>query len=238
MHRNATYVGTELELFRTAQNWKRYYGAYLQPHLKGAILEVGAGLGGTTASLCDGTQDQWVCLEPDPELSSQIDEQLSSDALPSCCRSICGTIESLPSDSAFDSILYIDVIEHIEDDAAELSRAAEWLKPGGHLLIVVPANQWLFSPFDEAVGHFRRYSRKRLAAAVPNELVKVRNIYLDSVGMCASAMNRFALKQTEPSLSQVQFWDRTIVPVSRILDRLLLYSIGKSVLGIWQRPTS
>ena len=230
-------IGDELALFEHATHWKAYYGARLKPFLRGRVLEVGAGIGGTTRTLCDGTQPDWLCLEPDAALAARISELLAQGELPACCRLHVGTLEDLPAtDGLFDAILYIDVIEHIEDDAAELRRAYARLAPGGAILIVVPAHQWLFSPFDQAIGHFRRYSRPLLRRALPAGSRIQQLVYLDSVGLLASAANKLFLKQRYPTLAQIKFWDRTIVPVSRLADRLSGFTLGKSVLAVVQKP--
>jgi SAM-dependent methyltransferase len=162
------YVGSELDVFALARNWKAYFGAALKAHLHGVVLEVGAGLGTTTAALCDGSQRLWLCLEPDLGLLSRARHEI---ALPSCCRLVSGLSTAVSArngtDGAVDAVLYIDVLEHIEDDRAELRRALSLLAPGGHLLVVSPAHPFLFMPFDEAVGHFRRYQRHTLRAAFP-----------------------------------------------------------------------
>ena len=66
------YAGKELDLFAEAWNWKSYYSSFLRPYLEGNVLEVGAGIGGATIFLCDGSQDSWVCLEPDAKLAKRI----------------------------------------------------------------------------------------------------------------------------------------------------------------------
>lgn len=231
------YIGNELELFEHATHWKDYYGARLRPFLRGRVLEVGAGIGGTTRTLCDGTQADWLCLEPDAKLADRIAHLIAQRALPSCCRLHVGTLNDLPAaDGEFDAILYIDVIEHIEDDAAELRRAYARLVPGGAILIVVPAHQWLFSPFDQAIGHFRRYSRPMLRRVLPAGSRVRQLVYLDSVGLLASAANKLLLKQRHPTLAQIKFWDRTIVPLSRLTDRLTGFALGKSVLAVVEKP--
>ena len=86
---------------------------------------------------------------------------------PSCriaVKSASGTLSELSDSDKFDTILYMDVFEHIEDDRAELERAAAQLAPDGHLIVLAPAHQWLFTPFDESIGHYRRYSRRTLEA--------------------------------------------------------------------------
>lgn len=235
MSQETDYIGDELSLFQHAKNWKAYYSSYFKKYLHGRILEVGAGLGGTTLSLCDGTQKEWLCLEPDPKLSINIETLISENKLPSCCKSKTGFLSDIPVTEKFNAILYIDVIEHIEDDYAELNKASQYLEKDGVILIIVPAHQFLYSPFDKAIGHYRRYSVKRTKQAVPSDLKILKAIYLDSVGLAASMANKLFLKQSYPTLKQVLFWDRTMVPVSKLADQLLFHSVGKSVLLIAQK---
>jgi hypothetical protein len=79
----------------------------------------------------------------------------------------------------------LDVLGHIEDDDAELRLAARYLRKGGHLIVLAPAHQFLYSPFDGAIGHFRRHCRRSLRAAAPPELSFVLLRYLDSAGLMA-----------------------------------------------------
>lgn len=226
------YVGDELELFSGARNWKSYFAGQIKPFLGGEVVEVGAGLAGTTrVLLSDGARHQrWLCLEPDAQLCGQI--ELAQ--LPSFVEARCSTLEPLP-EACCDSILYIDVLEHIEHDRAELEQAWRRLRPGGHLIVLSPAHQMLFSPFDQAIGHFRRYSRAALEACGPPGARLVRSRYLDSLGFFLSLANSRLLRQSMPTPRQVAFWDRVVVPVSRRLDPLLGYHFGKSVLCVWQR---
>jgi SAM-dependent methyltransferase len=230
------YPGQELELFREARNWKAYFSSCLVPYLQGDILEVGAGIAGTTRVLCDGTQRSWVCLEPDRSMATAIEQLIARGELPACCRLVTGDVRTLSPTACFDAVLYIDVLEHIEDDAGELSLVCEHLKPGGHLLVLAPAHPSLFSCFDQAIGHYRRYSKRTLTDTAPPALEPVDLRYLDSVGFLASLANRLLLKQSLPTVGQIQFWDRSMVPVSRWLDRVLRYRMGKSILGVWRKP--
>ena len=229
------YAGNELYIFETASNWKNYYGSILKPFLHGDVLEVGAGIGGTTQILCDGSQRRWVCLEPDRNLSALIEVKVESGSLPGCCSVQTGTISDLSAKSLFEAILYIDVIEHIEHDAEELYRATQHLAETGKLIVLAPSHQWLFSPFDKAIGHYRRYNMSMLCGIVPRNL-KVRRIeYLDCAGLCVSLMNKLLLRQSQPSRSQIEYWDRYLIPISRFVDPLFGHKIGKTILGIWEK---
>jgi SAM-dependent methyltransferase len=226
-------VGDALNLFSVATTWKSYVRFHLRSFLSGDILEVGAGIGAITATFYDGTQRRWVCLEPDRDLAGRIKSNLPPEL--TNCEVVVGTLSDLGPGEQFDSILYIDVLEHIEADAAELARAASHLKPNGILAILAPALPWLFSPFDAAVGHYRRYTKASLRSIAPAGLRETKCIYLDSAGLLASLGNKLLLRSPIPSRAQIEFWDRAMVPISRYADRVLNHKIGKSILGVWQK---
>lgn len=228
------YVGGELGLFAHALNWKSYWAGLLEPYLRGEVIEVGAGLGANTRLLRSPEQRRWVCLEPDRQLLGQMEADFARQPPRGTCEFRGGTLAEVPEQEQFDTILYLDVLEHIEDDAGELRRAVARLKPGGHLVVLSPAHGWLFSKFDAVIGHHRRYTRKTLQAALP-ERAPARIAYLDSCGLFASLGNRLLLRQKMPTLKQILFWDRFLVPLSRRLDPWLGFKAGKSILGVWRQ---
>jgi hypothetical protein len=179
------------------------------------VLEVGAGIGANTKTLADLPRRRWVCLEPDPALTSQIELPGGGYEV------IVGITSDLDSCRKFDIILYLDVIEHIEDDRAQFARAAALLAPGGSLVVLAPAHQYLSTPFDRDIGHFRRYSRASLHAAAPEGLREQRLVYLDSCGALASLGNRLLLRSWLPTERQILTWDRFLVRCSRWLDPIL-----------------
>jgi 2-polyprenyl-3-methyl-5-hydroxy-6-metoxy-1,4-benzoquinol methylase len=229
------YIGNELELFSHAHNWKGYYRKHLAPFIQGNVLEVGAGIGETTSHLFNENVKTWLCLEPDASLARSIEKKIQEKKLPVHCHLQIGTTQSLNPDVLYDTIIYIDVIEHIEDDIREIDRAATLLKPGGHLIILVPAHQYLFSPFDKAIGHYRRYNKTILQKVIPANLQKKKLFYLDGLGFFASLANKWFLKKEYPTLQDVKFWDRVLVPISKIIDPCIGYSTGKSLIGVWQK---
>jgi SAM-dependent methyltransferase len=227
------YQTNELALFAQATNWKAYWASRISPFIKGDVLEVGAGLGANTAMLSSLSRGRYVCLEPDRELIQQLQQNFTFG---SPLDAFNGGVASLSQEERFDTAIYIDVLEHIEDDAAELASVAKHIRPGGHIIVLGPACQALYSPFDEALGHYRRYNRSTLLRCSPPGSSVARIEYLDSLGGVLSLANRLILRQSYPTLSQVLFWDGLIVPVSRRIDRLTGFHIGKSILGIWRIP--
>jgi len=232
---NAKYIGAELEIFAHARNWKNYYGSILKPYFGQRVLEVGAGLGATTLTLYDQKVIEWICLEPDQSFYQLLEKRIREKELPAACKAMHGTLADLDPGDIYDTIIYIDVVEHIENDKAEIQTASRHLNPGGKIIILSPAHQWLFTPFDRAIGHFRRYSRVTLSTIGPADCIEEKIIYLDSAGMLLSLANKLLLQQSMPTVKQILFWDGWIIPISKILDRLLFFRLGKSVVGIWKR---
>jgi len=229
-----SYVGEELDQARHAHNWKSYFGLCLSPYLRGRVLEVGAGLGGTTIPLRGETAASWTCLEPDASLAARLRTTLEQNPSPVPTTVTVGGMEAIAPDEVFDAILYIDVLEHIEDDRAELKRAFDHLSATGNVVVLSPAFPQLFSELDRGLGHFRRYTKRTLCDVFPDGTIPVRVFYLDSIGMLASLANKFIMRQTAPTEKQIKFWDRTIIPLSRVADRLLRYSLGRSVVAIYR----
>jgi SAM-dependent methyltransferase len=233
------YIGNELELFSKAENWKAYFRSQLAKHIRGNVLEVGAGLGGTTTVFESLPFIQWTCLEPDAQLLDQLSERLAPLANAQRYQYKLGTLDSLnPEKDAYDAILYIDVLEHIEEDRLEVQKAVKLLKPGGQLIILSPAYQYLFSPFDAKIGHFRRYTLSMLKQLTPPDIAIRKGFYLDSVGLLASLANKLFLKASLPTPKQIRFWDNVLVRLSYLMDVILFYRCGRSVIIVWEKPNS
>lgn len=229
-----TYQGGELPVFEHALRWKAYVRSVIGDALAGDVLEVGAGLGAATRALCGPGCTSWTCLEPDPVLAARLRDRIPSLGLPCACRVVEGDLSAIPDTPAYDCVTYFDVLEHIEDDHGELRRAVARLRPGGRLVVVAPAFPALDSPFDAAIGHYRRYTPATLQAAVPAGATRIVLRALDCVGSLTSLTNRWLLRDPAPSVAQVVFWDRVLVPCSRLLDPLVGYRFGRSLVGVWR----
>lgn len=227
------YIGDELDLFKEANNWKTYFSSKISKYISGDVLEVGAGIGVNTSYLSEKLPqiNSWTWVEPDSVLCSQIFEANQKMRL-SNQRIINGTIDSLTNEK-YDTIIYIDVLEHIEDSSLEIKKIKSHLRTNGTLIIIVPAYQCLYNEFDKSIGHFRRYSKGMITREIAGELRKKELFYLDSVSVFASIANKIFLKKTTPSISDVRFWDKVLVPISKITDLLCVYSFGKSLVGVY-----
>lgn len=127
------YQGSELVLFAHAKNWKGYFASIIKKYLGENVLEVGAGLGETTSVLFSNSNKIWVCQEPDNLMIEHLVSCVKERKLSENCTVEKGTILDIYKSNKyyrFDTIIYIDVLEHIQDDREELDIAFKLLNPG------------------------------------------------------------------------------------------------------------
>jgi SAM-dependent methyltransferase len=233
------YPGEELGLFEQAGTWKRYFAARLRPHIRGRVLEVGAGTGDTSPYLFTTASSSWTSLEPDPRLYAAALKKKAGGGFQFPLELKNTSLEQLPGEARFDTILYIDVLEHIDNDREEVRQAIRHLAPGGTLIVLSPAWQSLYSPFDKAIGHCRRYTKITLRKLFEQTPVREKELYyLETAGMLLLLLNKYLFRRSYPQRGHLRVWQQFFIPVSKLIDKLLFYRLGKSIIGIWTLPPS
>ena len=228
----------DLERLGSAKHFFDWVLDEFEPYLKGRILEVGAGLGTITRSLIDRYPEITVtCLEPAENLFDDLASYAALTPRVDAHRQTLEDYEVRP-DEPFDAVMYLNVLEHIAEDAAELRLATAALRPGGVVLVFGPALEWLYSELDYKAGHYRRYSVRRLrnlAKKAGLEVVSVR--YFDVLGVLPYFIVYRILRQDDITGSTMWAYDRVAVPLSRLIQRRLpTPPIGKNVVLVARRP--
>jgi len=177
------YTGQDLDMMSMARNYNKWVLNCFYPYINGSTIEVGAGQG-TMSQLMAKQCEKFIAIEPDENNCRIICDKLKDFKH---AEAFHGFLSDLPNEkSTTNNIAYINVLEHIEDDVAELTAAKQILSANnGHLLIFVPAMQALYGAIDHQVGHYRRYSKKDLVDLLENKLdMKIIKIkYFDIVGI-------------------------------------------------------
>ena len=231
------YFGRDLEAMSFARNYYRWMLDLFGPFIGKAILEVGAGSGNFTEYIMEAEPDRLVSLEPSANMYPLLSERMGHHPQVQVHQSYLSEVAHELTGS-MDTVFYVNVLEHVEKDAQELELALNTLKPGGHLLIFVPAMPFLFGTADGNFGHFRRYTRASLTFlfnSLPVQVVECR--YFDILGMLPWWVSFVLLRQQTLRPGLVNLYDRFVVPVARALEGVLRPPIGKNLLLVAQKKS-
>jgi SAM-dependent methyltransferase len=224
----------DLERLGTATRFFDWVLDEFDPYLRGRVLEVGAGMGTITRRLADRYPDlDLVALEPAENVFADLSAYAALNPRVTALRTTLGEYRPEPGER-FDAILYLNVLEHIADDAEELRLAAAALRPGGALLVFGPAMEGLYGELDYRAGHYRRYRVDTLGErAMAAGLEVRRSRYFDVLGVLPYFLVYRLLGHREISGSSLWGYDRVLVPVSRLIQRALPYPpFGKNVIAV------
>jgi SAM-dependent methyltransferase len=149
------------------------------------VLEVGAGIGTFSERLLAAGARELVLVEPEAGCAAELRSRFGADPRVSVHAELLPDAPCLAGqDGTFDLALSQNVLEHIEDDHAATAAMARALRPGGRLMALVPAHPRLYGPLDRGFGHYRRYTRDRVASLASAAGLEVDRIYsFNALGM-------------------------------------------------------
>jgi SAM-dependent methyltransferase len=220
----------EFEALQRAGNYRAAIVSEFAPHLKGNVIEVGAGIGQFTVEFARlPSVARIVAIEPDSRFCNRFRQLHPEQAL------IEGTIDDLPPGAGCDAIVCVNVLEHIRDDGVELAKYRSRISDrAGHLCLFVPARQEIYAPIDRDFGHYRRYGRKDLRAKLETAGFRiVRLNYFNSIGYFAWWFNFCLLRKRHFDPASVALFDQFAFPVVRFLEQHLHRPpFGQSLLAV------
>ncbi len=219
---------------QAATRYNQWIFSQLQPHIKGRTLEVGCGSGNFTALIAQNCSEL-LAVDLDEEYTQQTRSRLKESPQDySHVKVMTADATTMECMQSFDTIIMLDVLEHIKDDVAVLHKLKQLLAPGGTLLIKVPALESLYNSLDEAVGHHRRYTTDTLRAALTRAAYAEPVLsYFNLVGILGWWLN--GLKgQANPPGEQVGWFDRC-VPLFQTVENRLGCPVGLSLFAIATR---
>lgn len=223
------------ETFSSSMEGARNYNAWIvrrfRPYVGHSMLEIGIGHGGFRPFFPD--LERYVGVDIDAGLVRRALELYPGETFVVADAASPTLVDR--AGASFDSVLCVNVLEHIKDHRTALANLAAALRPGGHLLLLVPAFGFLYNDLDRLAGHVRRYTKTSLVAALPDGVDLVEAGYFNPVGALGWALNNFMSHrslETREVRSQVALFDRWLVPVSRGIDPLTRRLFGQSVVCV------
>ena len=229
------YDGMDLEAMAFADNYYKWLMGNIKPYIGHKVVEVGAGVGSFSRLLLEHEVKNLALVEPSKSMYSLLVENVNTQRRSgqqvathnSYLQGITADLKKFKPDT----FIYVNVFEHIKNDKAELDQITEILKPGGHVIIFVPALQSLYSNFDKSIDHYRRYNKKdlrKLCEAAGLEVVTLR--YMDMVGILPWWFSFVVMKRTSLVPLLVKVYDNVCVPIIRVFESIVRVPVGKNLL--------
>jgi len=224
------YPEIALERFDNANFWILYFVFKIRKFLKDDILEVGAGCGSFTRGYMKNFKSITL-TDADDNSFNLLKKNFTNEKRINVIKS---NIEDI--DKKFNTLLYFNVLEHVKEDKLEIKNALKKLNYGGHLIILVPAHQKIYSKLDKVVGHYRRYNINFFKENKFENSKIVKLHFLDFFGYFLYYLNKIFFKEeTYPTDLKIFIWDKIFTPLSTIVDFLTGYRFGKNILCIYKK---
>ena len=235
-----TGAATMSRALHSASNYHAWTYAWIAPFIRGRVLDVGS-----------GTANHLTYLHDHDVVSIDLDEAAIADLQRRFedrggWKFMLGDITSQDivdefRPASFDTVLSCNVFEHIEHDELAFARSATLLRPGGHLVLILPAHQALYGSMDRLAGHFRRYdraaARQRLERA---GLTPAALRYVNLVGALGWFVNSRFVRHRDLSSdsinTQIALFDRLVIPILRRLEGRRAMPFGQSLLCVGRKP--
>lgn len=222
------YPPEDLEAMGAGKSYVQWIHSFFAPYVSGSVAEVGAGIGVYSKVLLDTPAlDDLTVFEPSGNLVGMLKQGVEGATKTVLCRNAFFTAEK-----QYNTVVYINVMEHIEDDVAEIEKVYASLGSNGKLLVFVPALPFLYSENDRKVGHYRRYTKTELSGKLERagfQIVEQR--YFDSLGVLSWLICCKWMKMI-PAAGSVGLYDKLFVPTLRFLEHIVQPLIGKNLLMV------
>lgn len=218
-----------LESLTTAVRYHAWLTDLVRPYLGEHPLEIGSGLGDYAQDWVDAGTPKITVSDRDPVRFALLQRKFDGND-----RVQVRDVDVFaPHQGDHSAMVAMNVLEHIEHDVEALRSASQLLRPGGAVVMFVPAFEFAMSDFDRKVGHYRRYTVASLRTAYEQAGLDVERIhYVNAPGLFAWFVGMRLFRMTPQDGPTVRLWDRAVVPVARAVERRVRPPFGQSVFAV------
>jgi 2-polyprenyl-3-methyl-5-hydroxy-6-metoxy-1,4-benzoquinol methylase len=232
-----SYTIADQERMAAAVNYFAWQARLVKPYLGRRVMEIGCGCGNFTRNILD--REAVLALDTDHDCLDRIRHRFPGQ---NNLRSLLCDADDLRSfDEArsfqADSIVCLNVLEHIEDDRGAVASMASLLPPGGLIVLIVPAFPSLYGPIDRKLDHFRRYRRASMMKLANDCSLEIKKLhYMNFAGFFGWWFNARIAKREIQSAAQIAFYDKMIVPILSRLEAAVAPPFGQSLFAVFRKP--
>jgi len=229
---NLSYEYEVLRTFALTHNYNIWIFNLLKPFLRGSVSEVGCGIGNLTRYFLQYS-NKLTCIDKSPVFIKHMEIDY-----PKVNFYIADISEEdiLNLGKKFDTVICVNVLEHVQSDEKALANMFKLLLPKGDLLLFVPALDQIYGTLDEQLGHFRRYNKKILTEKISNAGFRIKKIsYSNFFGIFGWYLNSRILKRRRFSILQPLVFDR-FVPLIAKIEKIFEPPIGMSLFVVAEKP--
>lgn len=221
-----------LEGLATAVNHRRWFIELALPYLGDNPIEIGSGLGDYALEWAPHVP-RFTATEADPDRLVLLKERLADEAKIEVRQMLLPTTE----DGQHSAAVSYNVLEHIEDHVGALRSMASLVRPGGRVIIIVPAFMFAMSRVDIATGHIRRYTKKTMRAAMEEAGLTIERLhYANALGLLGYYMATSVFKLAPKEGPMVKIYDSTVLPVTKAAEKICRPPFGQSVFAVARVP--
>jgi SAM-dependent methyltransferase len=221
-----------LEGLATAVNHRRWFVELALPYLGEDPIEIGSGLGDYALEWAD-RMPRFTATEADPERLVRLKERMVDHPAVNVREMLLPTEDT----GTYSAAVSYNVLEHIEDHVGALKSIKQLIRPGGKIVLIVPAFMFAMSPVDVATGHVRRYTKKTMRAALEDAGLVVEKLhYANALGLIGYYMATSVFKLAPKEGAMVKIYDRLVLPVTKFAESLMRPPFGQSVFAVARVP--
>ncbi|GAB3966924.1 hypothetical protein GCM10027615_15320 [Plantactinospora veratri] len=221
-----------LEGLATAVNHRRWFVELALPYLGNNPIEIGSGLGDYAIEWAPFLE-RFTATEADPDRLVALKERLASEPTIEVRQMLLPNTEQ----GDYSAAVSYNVLEHIEDHVGALRSMRNLVRPGGAIVLIVPAFQFAMSPADIATGHVRRYTKKTMRAALEEAGLEVETLhYANALGLIGYYMATSVFRLMPKEGPMVKVYDSLVLPVTKAAERVVRPPFGQSVFAVARVP--
>src|SRR6266404_6158722 len=240
MNSDVVYTGRDLEAMSFAVNYHRWILRIFEPYLGTRLVEVGAGVGSFSELLLERPLESLALVEPAVQMYAVLTERMQQWQLDTQIQTFNAMFTRVAAEIETvcrpDSIIYVNVLEHVADDEGEMRAINQTLVKGGRIFLFVPALRGLYGSFDRQIGHVRRYGSTELTEKCGRAGFKIlESRSLDFLGIVPWWIKYRLFKSQTMEPTAVRFYDEYVVPLVQAIEGVVKPPVGKNIILVGEK---